>query len=609
MAQRVLALIDQTIMVSEAEMEMAIVALLHNEGVLAEGAGAISLAPLIQDLGGRLFHGNTLVLITGGNISTTALMKCFSTQAHNPEVAALLGHQTTALPSETPRPVVRLFSPHACAPCLPREANIDHQHLWQKLLTRLSGKFDDLLRDIERHREFIIHEGLDHNRGIVQNVFEKAQRSIQRITQERKAGLDDFEYRDLYRLHIQEYSFLRNSLSWCSASNDQSRCVMFFDPQENTDSHVNYDRYGSMLLREVELTLLESLGFDPAHNDLLLVSSGQAAFNTIESFLVSQVLAPECPVVLSPYIYFEALEQLERLQHVRIHRSASWALDDIIHLVETRQAKVVFLDPLANLGTLNVLDLRALAAKLKHKNWCDKWLVMDGTMVSGGINPFALFNQSNHPNILYYESGSKYLQLGLDLQMAGIVVCSKTDAPALNIARRNTGSVMYQATVTRFPSYDRAIFLGRMHLLSRNAAILAKSVQSHPYLSTRIKVAYPQNWRALGWNHGGGVVAICMRETGFNNRACLESYIDRLLMRCRQARLPLTKGVSFGFSTTRVSAAAAMADNMPPFLRFSVGEEKVERMLAISLAVTETLCHFLAEYEQGADQTRETAHV
>jgi threonine dehydratase len=58
--------------------------------------------------------------------------------------------------------------------------------------------------------------------------------------------------------------------------------------------------------------------------------------------------------------------------------------------------------------------------------------------------------------------------------------------------------------------------------------------------------------------------------------------------------------VSFGFSITRVSAAAAMADNMPPFLRFSLGEESTKHMQKLVNTVVLTLSDFLSDFDNEA---------
>lgn len=221
-------------------------------------------------------------------------------------------------------------------------------------------------------------------------------------------------------------------------------------------------------------------------------------------------------------------------------------------------------------------------------------------MVSGGIDVFEVFSARNHPTVLYYESGSKYLQFGLDMQMAGVVVSTKAHIASLATHRRNTGGVMYQSAVTKFPEYDRQMYLSRMQLLSRNAQMFTQGLHDNDYLMARIDLAYPWGWRELGWQHGGGVVAISMKAPGLNNRACLDGFIGLLLQRCRENHIPMTKGVSFGFSITRVSAAAAMADNMPPFLRFSLGEESTKHMQKLVNTVVLTLSDFLSDFDNEA---------
>ncbi|MNN34469.1 hypothetical protein D3C81_1482760 [compost metagenome] len=217
-------------------------------------------------------------------------------------------------------------------------------------------------------------------------------------------------------------------------------------------------------------------------------------------------------------------------------------------------------------------------------------------MVSGGLNAFEIFNVNNHPSILYYESGSKYLQLGLDMQMAGIVVSSIQHFQSLSTCRRNTGGVMYQYGISRFPEYDRSMYLRRMTTLSNNAKLFTTLFAASTYLTRRINLSYPSNWSQLGWHHGGGVVTISMKEQHLNDRTLLEQFIGNLLQRCRENNIPMTKGVSYGFSTTRVSATS-MADDMPPYLRFSIGEENTTQIQIMTDAVIRSLCDFLKSHD------------
>jgi threonine dehydratase len=585
--------VENMLEVEEKDIERAIVALLHNEGVLAEGAGAIGLAALMADRDEKKISGSTLVIVTGGNISVSALVKCVATHEANSMDAAKLGHQSIKPIGELPQ---RACAPVGTATHKSVETN-SNPAFWEEAFLRLVKRIQKFIQDIDRHYEFLQLENLSTDVESISYTKERAIAILERANSATRRTENQRSLRSNYRVLIQEYSFLRNCLAWCSASNDQSETAMFFDPQENTDTALNYDRYGSMLLRETEANLLVSLGFEATTCDLLMTSSGQAAYTVIESFLLKHVLKAGSHISISPYIYFEALEQLERLSHIEIGRSDSWSVASLAQMISESRSAAIFIDPMANLGSMNSVDFQQLAQLIKAQDNSDKWLVIDGTMVSGGINVFEIFSERTHPEILYYESGSKYLQFGLDLQMAGVVVSSKKHSAALTTHRRNTGSVMYQTAVSKFPEYGRAAFLGRMGVLTRNAETLVTRLSDSQYLKERIEIAYPGNWQSLGWKHGGGVVSVSMKSMGLNNRACLEGFIAILIQRCRVKHVAITKGVSFGFAVTRVSAAAAMADNMPPFLRFSVGEELPENMKLLAETIVLSLYDFLKKFD------------
>lgn len=597
----VLSLADKVAVVDEPSIETAIVAMLHNEGLLVEGAGAIGVAALMNDPEGLDYKGNVMLLICGGNIAVPSVLQAMAVRADDARLARLVGHQSVQLPAEAARFGVERTDVDQGRPLRPN--NSAGQEIWQPLIQNLRDDVLCLEHDLDRHQAFAKSQGLDLDVASFGFVRDQL-RSLKAFVDDSIDFDDDYpaQSRAAYRVAIQSFSQLRNSLAWCSASVDQSRSIMFFDPAENSHSGVNYDRYGSILLRERELSLGRALGYDPENVDLLLTSSGQAAFSLVESFLLREVLSRQPTIVAAPYLYFEAAEQIAALSHVTFVQSDTWDLGSIMDLVEDRNADVVMLDPLANLGTLHTIDFRDLRNRLAGRDWSKKWLVVDGTMISGGFDVVSLFDQQHHPSVLYYESGSKYLQFGLDLQMAGIVVARKEYAPALTHHRRNLGAVMYQTGITRFPRYGRSQFLARMQRLTENAELLAGSLRGSPNAADRFEISYPLQWRELGWAHGGGVLALAMRDPGLNNRGCLDFLIDRILHECRQAHVALTKGVSFGFATTRVSAAAAMANDMPPFLRFSIGEEDERTMSEIADATIRALDHFFDVFSSPVRQ-------
>lgn len=588
--------IDSVENVTEDDIEMGIISMLSNEGILIEGASGTGIAALLKDPKGKKYNGDVLVVISGGNISSSSLMHAMATYTNNINTGKLLGFNSAVLPQEAVKYTNKLSNNiENEKDILKTEYKDDAEFVWNSVIDNVNNELLKYEKELKELIEYSKYEKLDLNNDVIDYIFNeiKSLKGIITIgTTEKKIN----SKREYARIIIQKYSYLRNSLSWCSASSSQSKRVMFFDPAENNDNACNYDRYGSLLLKERELKLQEALGFNTESTGSLLASSGQAAYTIVESFLLRKILSKNAKVVSCPYIYFENLEQIEALKNVDFIISEDWEIEKMIKLVEENNAEALFVDPLANLGTLHITDFKKFADLLENHDWSEKWLVVDGTMLSGGINLFEIFNKPNHPKILYIESGSKYLQLGLDLQMAGIVVTNKEYIPELNIHRRNTGTTMYQSGVTKFPMYDRKVFLTRMQLLTRNAETLCETLKELNEEKERVNITFPSNWRELGWKHGGGIVAINFKENGVNNKPCLDFLIDLILEECRKMDIPFTKGVSFGFSTIRISAAAAMAQNRPPFLRFSIGEESEEEMKKICEVVKKCFRIFFETY-------------
>jgi threonine dehydratase/cystathionine beta-lyase/cystathionine gamma-synthase len=565
-------LIDSFQHVDEDAIKAAVFALLARESILAEGAGAIGVAPLLT--GDRLasLTGDILIIVSGGNFSVSNLAKVLTFPYADRELRTFLGLRANALISEIDTISTSDTRPAPASPDYERPHDQELSPLWRNLVATISESVELTQSRVADHRDYVAREELDEDPfalGFVETSLGNA-RDLAASCSDPALSASALARR--CRLLIQQHAFAARALRWCSASCDHSREIMFFDPLEVQSTAVNYDRYGSPDLQNLEEALQATIGFGEQQT-LLLTSSGQAAYTTIESFLLREVLTRHPDLAVMPYIYFEAMEQIESLPFVRVHRCTDWSETGLRDLVESTGSSVAFLDPLANNMSMNQVDLRVLAEALRSRDWSKRWLVIDGTMVSGALNPFEIFDQPHHPRILYYESASKYGQLGLDLQMAGLVVADRTLAARLNRHRRNCGTLMYPNQVPLFPRVTRPDFLSRMRRLTDNAEMLVAAIRGIPELEGRVSVAYPDRWRDLGWAHGGGVVAVDFSETGLNNRPSLDALMELMIHGCREASMPMTKGVSFGFGTTRVSAAAAIAGETDPFLRFSVGEE------------------------------------
>jgi cystathionine gamma-synthase len=392
------------------------------------------------------------------------------------------------------------------------------------------------------------------------------------------------------RFALATLAFVRGALEWCSPSYAQSRAVQFFDTEAQDSATVNYERYDNPPLRRVERQLLDTLGLSPDLHGVCATSSGVAAYTLVESFLLRERLRPGDTVLIAPYIYFEAAEQLTSLPFVHFEHSAGYAVEDFADAVVRHRPRCVFADPVANTAEQRMVDLAGLLRRLREVGTDRTTVVVDGTMLSGGLPP-QLLASDERVEVLYYESGSKYLQLGMDAGMAGVVAYPVALKDRFERLRRNTGSVLYRHGAELFPRYQRAFYQRRMRRIGANALRMASLLRADPRVQAAGQVYYPgladhpDAAIAQQLPYAGGCVTFLFHQRSRNDRDALNAVFDDVLTNARAVGVQLTKGASFGFSVPRVSAADAFADGEPPFLRLYVGDrgEQVE-LLAEALA-------------------------
>jgi len=571
--------IHSVVQVSESDTAAAISHALRLQSLLIEGSAATTIAALISKSLTTPLQGRILLLLTGGNISSSAVAKSLVTSVANPKLRQDLGLRHII--SSVERHGSVYFKLNEQSRVLNNQILV--QEMWMTMCSRLEDSVNSLKEKFDRKQilghqlklqtddwtvSFFcsFHQKL---RGLCHEFFEELQTQNKTVTK-------NWVLEERFRVLLQLYATLSVLFDRASSSTDQSNRDWFFDPEAQHASNCNYDRYGSPELRKIEQRFIMTLELcDQKPVELLLTSSGMAAYQVIQHYLLQQ-LGAHGVIVLSPYIYFEALEQLEALKHISLIHASSFHADDIIKTAERNSADVVFLDPIANTVELSVTDIRYFARTVSTRpGWSDRVVILDGTMESGGMNVFDWFEGPHSPTVLYYESASKYLQLGLDLQMGGLLVYPSRLDNIMRTIRRNTGAIMYSRNAATLPPIDRSIHQTRMLQLTLNAEQLCLSLI--PRVSSIAEVRFPHEWRDFGWRHGGAVVTVRFLRDGMNNKEGLEACTELILRAAEALEVPMTKGVSFGFSTTRLSSASSMAKDMDPFLRFSVGMD-IENM-------------------------------
>jgi cystathionine beta-lyase/cystathionine gamma-synthase len=397
------------------------------------------------------------------------------------------------------------------------------------------------------------------------------------------------------RFGLATVAHVRGALEWCSPSYAQSRTVQFFDTGVQDSPTVNYERYESISVQRVESQLLEVLDLPADRYAVTATSSGMAAYSLLEAFLLRARLQPGDTVLRAPYIYFEADEQLSALPFIRCERTSGYGTEEIVADVLRYRPRCLLIDPLANTAQQRLIDVPAVLDRLRAEATGPLTVVIDGTMVSAVLPAEVLTGDDSEVEVLYYESCSKYLQLGLDAGMAGLVVHPVELRTHFDRLRRNTGSILYRHYAELFPQYDRAHFLRRMRRIGDNARRLAVLLEADPRVRELGTVYYPGTDGhpdieiARKFPYAGGCVTYLYQEPGRNHYDELEPLLDRMLAEAELRGVHLTKGVSFGFSTPRVSAAASMAETEPPFLRIYAGDRDSEQVDVLAEIVANAL--------------------
>lgn len=587
-------LVSQVIQVSENDIAIAIAQAVRSQSLLLEGSAAITIAALPQLA--TAASGHVLLLLTGSNIAANSVARALVTHVPDTTYRRDMGLRNVINPAERYGALSDLtenrnhFQPTHVSSEEPRS-------IFAALSNRLLVSLEGTAGRVEQCN--LLSTQLDLRiDSWSQSVVSTLLSQIRTLALEFAGHVADeavplWSLEERYRIVLQLLSAASSMFERASPAYDQALTQWFGDTASQNSNMVNYDRYGATSLRGTELMLLQALR--PSENtsapiSLLLASSGMAAFQILLHYLL-QHLRPGQNVVVPPYIYFECSEQIKSLASSGmfcLHEAPSFDAASLIRTTEQCDARVLFVDPIANMAGLPTTDIRDFARVVSHRpGWGSRIVIVDGTMVSGGLPIFDWFVGPHAPRVLLSESASKYIQFGLDLQMAGLVVFPRELDEDMRKIRRNLGSIMYSRGLSLFVPFDFSMHQARLSMLSQNAESLYLALR--PAIATVAIVGYPINWREFGWRHGGSLVTIEFRNQGLNNREGLDACIELVLSKARTLLLPLTKGVSFGFSTSRISASSSMAENTDPFLRLSVGSEKHHvRLLesAITLSVS-----------------------
>jgi threonine dehydratase len=552
--------------VSEEEIAASCTALFNRESILAEGAAGAGIAASlhIRDLG--LPEGIAGTILCGGNVHHTTFWQMAAFPFTDPTLVALADTLGRRVSDEPPRR--QLLGAVNAIPMPDRPAGGRGMDLG--LPAEFIRSLDDytvktrLMLDDLAHLACTNHLPLDQSMlSLVREINETINAHVHRSAQ---AGPAEREQRA--RVLSQFAAAARLSFEWRSPGYDQSAALTCFDLGALGSSGVNYARYDQPGATHVERQLAELLRVPTDTHTVLITASGMAAFALAATTIMSA--GPFESALTAPYLYFEGMEMLQYWLGGKVTVAESYDADSIA--AQAGGVDTVFADPLSNHPDQRMIDVELLARRLASEP-VPPWLVVDGTMLPVATARPVITAMPD--KAIYYESCSKYLQFGLDIVMAGLVVVPRTLEPLARRVRRNLGLGLDRYGAELFPRYQPDSFEDRLSLMERSALQVATALRET--LSTDLfTVVYPglpdhpDYLLAAKFARQGSCVTLAPTTMQLG-RDQLDPVVDGAIHEARRRRLPLVKGLSFGFSTSRLSAASAMAESAPPFLRLAVG--------------------------------------
>lgn len=605
--------VDEVILVDEDEIAAATLSVLYHESQLIEPSGAVGLAALISGKLSIPSGAKVGLVFTGGNVPTSMISQILHYPFKNSKLLDFINVRGTRLCFQDSFQGIHYSSQQSLATSMSQcqqDDLLEDRLYFESRFDSVKGLVHKTRHYLSEYITYCASENLQVDQSavmMVESLLGECEKVLNETFVDLTKDLSPEEYSirttkyfQIYRTLLHMVLSSTSALDWRSASYGQSMHTMFFGLHSQKNPGVNYNRYESNQLISVERQLADVFELDQRKSNLYLASSGMAAYTLLESYVLRFVLQPGDTVLIPQYIYFESDEQISKLPHINVVRADTHDPNEIIQLIRKHSPKVVFIDPLTNTPELRMTDIPAFFnLLLKEELEKDIYVVIDGTTLSAQINPSHYMEEKSRVKVLYYDSCSKYLQLGLDIAMGGLVIIPAEFGAIFDRMRRNTGTILYDLAANIFPVYSREIHQNRMKRFTRNALIVGNRLLKDAELADQIHVTFPLLEHhpdysvAKKFDSVGGLMTFMFKDDRLNHRDSLNSFIDTALSVAKDRRASLTKGVSFGFSIPRISAASAMAEDSPPFLRLSVGDRSYNETQLLAEVLAESFKQYL----------------
>lgn len=337
-----------------------------------------------------------------------------------------------------------------------------------------------------------------------------------------------------------------------------------------------------------------------------LTNSGQAAFQTILTYLISESkIGGKVLVGQSSYFQYKQIlsgvfkKRIISVNELNTEEILKHVQNDILSAGRRNQndkISAIFLDSQCNSPNIAMPNLAKIMQFIYKNAKSQVYLIIDNSCLAVSCQPFLLRGNNKNVHLIVFESLNKYYQFGLDRVTAGIIVCENSDAGGIFDYRKHSGTNITDSSVYSLPFPNRKLLTMRLKRHQRNAFSLADYLVSLP--SPKIdKIVYPglklhpAYRRAINYPFMGSFLNIQFKDK-FDTPKMMKKFIELTLKTAGKNQVNIVAGTSFGLNTTRIYLTSLWAKFDRPFLRISAGTEDMIELEKIKAVFAQTIKKF-----------------
>lgn len=421
----------------------------------------------------------------------------------------------------------------------------------------------------------------------------------------------DQTYRSMLNLQVSAARLI----SWTAQTYLSSKVAHCFDGARKKKDAVNYDRVQSPRVNFIERQLSEVYGFDEEKVEVLVTCSGTAAYNILEKFLSIHVMKPGDNVLIVPTMYDEHQDWAFRDNpNFNLITEDIFDTGEIIKSIERTNPRVVMIDPLKNRQSARATDVTAILNHLRD-TWQgeDIYFLIDDTMAAASADYFREAEGNEKLKVLLCSSGGKYLQIGQDVCMSGLVAYPKDMSKRMRNVRMFHGSILSDTAAWSYPNFDRKDYLHRMRRMTRNGLVMNEILSQNEELGTYFTPIFPgrpdhPDYQIVrGFPFIGGIVNLRLLPRVTNPKETLHDILDDMILsiieQAQRDGSSICWGEAVGFSMPRVAVHLEWLWRLPPYLRINSGDRSLADTIAAAHSITQGLLNYVNENRDKFDFT------